>query len=516
MRYAGVLIGLVAAAAGPCDTGEPEPAPGAPAILAAGNLNNLYVATAAQAGAVSGFRYWQRDTQGMWHEGRFARGVPAAVAAWREDLLVFFPSGRWGRFGLERPVIEPSPVPAWTPVAACEDGLGADAFGYTSAGDPFHVRYQDGAWTAVQVEAGVEREKMTDARAVRFRGRLFLFWREEVPTLTGPAPDVRLRFLTLDKDGWHGPVTSRLRVGSALDVAADDETMAGLFLGAAGDDSPGQWMLATYAAADEDWHEVGPVVGTVPPGPVTLARSGRHFFLVALADGAPVLAPLDVAGAGVGEFTPVGIRSRAAEPGPTEVMSLLLFGFTVLMGLLMLATWRRARAGAGAPAAPPPSDGQGRVQAPLLKRAVAIAIDHILFLPITLVLAHLYLPPDLLEQLRRGQVSPFDPQVVGQMSPAAMMVQGLIILYCCVAEGAFGRTVGKRLMGLEVRTESDTRISWRASVIRNVLRVVDGLPAFYLLGLLLILLGPTRQRLGDRLAHTIVVMSNSSEPADGR
>lgn len=514
MRYAVVLIGLVAAAAGPCDTGEPEPPPGAPAILATGNLNNLYVAAAAQAEAVSGFRYWQRDTQGMWHEGQFARGVPAAVAAWREDLLVFFPSGRWGRFGLERPVIEPSPVPAWTPVAACEDGLGADAFGYTSAGDPFHARYQDGAWTAAQVEAGVEREKMTDARAVRFRGRLFLFWREEVPTLTGPAPDVRLRFLTLDKDTWHGPVTSRLRVGSALEVAADDETMAGLFLRAAGDDSPGQWMLATYAAADEDWHEIGPVVGTVPPGPVTLARSGRHFFLAALADGAPVLAPLDVAGAGVGEFTPVGIRSRAAEPRPTEVMSLLLFAFTVLMGLLMLATWRRARA--GAPAAPPASDGQGRVQAPLLKRAVAIAIDHILFLPITLVLAHFYLPPGVREQLGRWQFDLLDEPAVERVALVGFMTRGLIILYCCVAEGAFGRTVGKRLMGIEVRTESDSRISWRAAVIRNVLRVVDEFPAAYLLGVVLILLGPTRQRLGDRLAHTIVVMSNSSEPADGR
>ena len=512
MRYAVVLMGFVAAAVGPCDTGEPEPAPGAPAILAAGNLNNLYVATAAQAGAVSGFRYWQRDAQGMWHEGRFARGVPAAVAAWREDLLVFFPSGRWGRFGLERPVIEPSPVPAWTPVAACEDGLGADAFGYTSAGDPFHARYEDGAWTAAQVEAGVEREKMADARAVRFRGRLFLFWREEVPTLTGPAPDVRLRFLCLGEDGWHGPVTSRLRVGSALDVAADDETMAGLFLRAAGDDSPGQWVLATYAAADEDWHEIGPVVGPMPPGPVTLARSGRHFFLVALADGAPVLAPLDVADARVGEFMPVGTQPRKAEAETTEVMSLLLFAFTVLMGLLILASWRRT--GMGAPAAPAP-DGQASVEAPLLKRAVAIAMDHVLFLPITLVLAHLYLPPGVQEQLGRWQFDLLDERAVERVALVGFMTRGLIILYCCVAEGAFGRTLGKRLMGLEVRTESALRISWRASVIRNVLRVVDEFPAFYLLGLLLILLGPKRQRLGDRLAHTIVVISNSSEPAGG-
>ena len=510
MRHTALVIGFLALQIGPCEKPVPEPTADSPPLLAAGNLNNLYVAVAARDGDLSGFRYWQRDAQGLWHAERFARGAPAALAAWRENLLVFFPSGRWGRFGLERPVMEPSPIPAWTPVAACEDGLGADAFGYNSAGDPFHARYQDGAWTAAQVEAGVEHEKMMDARAVRFGGRLFLLWREQTPTLTGPAPDVRLRFLTLGKDGWRGPVTSRLRVASAMDVAADDETMAGLFRKGAGDHSPGQWWLATYAAADEDWHEVGPVTGTMPDGPVTLARSGSRFFLVALADGKPVLAPLDVAGARVGEFAPVAPETRKADPGRAEPVSVLLLAFTVLAAVLMLASWRGA--GAAAPAVATALEGQDFVQAPLLRRAVATGIDHALFLPVTMVLVHLLLPSDLQEQVRRGQVDWFDPQITRDVAPVALITQALVSLYCCVAEGAFGRTLGKRLVGLEVRTESASPISWRASVIRNALRVVD---EFYLLGLLLILLSPKRQRLGDRLAHTVVVMSKSRQPAGG-
>jgi len=511
MRYTVLLVGLVAVGAGSCDTEQPEPMPETPPILAAGNLNNLYLAVPVQAGTVSGFRYWQRDAQGMWHEGRFARGIPAAAAAWREDLLVFFPSGRWGRFGLGRPVIEPSPVPAWTPVTACEDGLGADAFGYNSAGDPFHARYQDGRWTAAQVEAGVEREKMMDASAVRFRGRLFLLWREEVPTLTGPAPEVRLRFLYLGKGGWHGPVTSRLRVGSALHVAANGDTLAGLFREPAADDAPGRWMVATYAAADEDWHEVGPVVGTVPPGPLTLARSGRQFLLVALADGEPVLAPLDVANARVGPFTPVETRGRAPDVGAADLVALLLFAFTVLAGLVVLASWRRTAA-----AAPPGAERLQVAQAPLLMRGVAIGIDHLLFVPIIMVLASLYLPPDLQDQIRRGQVGAFDQQAVEGAATVGLLGRGLIILYCCIAEGAFGQTLGKRLMGLQVRTESGSRISWRAAVLRNVLRVVDEFPVVYLVGLLLILVGPWGQRLGDRVAHTVVVMSNPQSSADGR
>ena len=508
MRQAALIVGLIAAFTGPCDTGPPDAAPDRAAILATGNLNNLYVAATGRAGAVTGFRYWQRDAQGMWHEGRFARGTPAAVAAWREDLLVFFPSGRWGRFGLGRPVIEPSPVPAWTPVAACEDGLNADAFGYNSAGDAFHARYEDGTWTAAQVEVGVEREKMMDPRAVRLRGRLFLLWREEVPTLTGPAPDVRLRFLYLEKDGWHAPITSRLHVWSALHVAADDETMVGLFLKAAGDDSPGQWILATYAAADEDWHETGPVAGTVPQGPVALGRSGRHFFVAAFADAKPVVAPLDVAGARLGAFAPVGAQASAADGNGAEYGPLLLFIFTAFGALLILASWRRA--GVAAPAVPvSAAEGPDLVLAPLLRRAAALGIDYLL-VGFIVVPISLQLLPEMPDRLLRGQSMPLEEWAVLEL-----VRLGVILPYFAIAEAAFGRTLGKALMRLRVRSESGARISSGQALVRTLLRPVDELPVLYLVGLVLILTGPKWQRLGDRLAHTIVVMSRPPAPADG-
>jgi len=217
-----------------------------------------------------------------------------------------------------------------------------------------------------------------------------------------------------------------------------------------------------------------------------------------------------VAGARVGEFAPVAPETRKADPGRAEPVSVLLLAFTVLAAVLMLASWRGA--GAAAPAVATALEGQDFVQAPLLRRAIATGIDHALFLPVTMVLVHLLLPSDLQEQVRRGQVDWFDPQITRDVAPVALITQALVSLYCCVAEGAFGRTLGKRLVGLEVRTESASPISWRASVIRNALRVVD---EFYLLGLLLILLGPKRQRLGDRLAHTVVVMSKSRQPAGG-
>ncbi len=47
----------------------------------------------------------------------------------------------------------------------------------------------------------------------------------------------------------------------------------------------------------------------------------------------------------------------------------------------------------------------------------------------------------------------------------------------------------------------------RRSVVRNLLRAVDSLPAFQILGVILILRSPERARFGDRVAGTRVVFA---------
>jgi uncharacterized RDD family membrane protein YckC len=61
------------------------------------------------------------------------------------------------------------------------------------------------------------------------------------------------------------------------------------------------------------------------------------------------------------------------------------------------------------------------------------------------------------------------------------------------------------LLGIRVATVDGSRISWGASIIRNILRIIDALPFFYLLGAILIWTSPQKQRLGDRVAKTVVV-----------
>jgi len=68
-----------------------------------------------------------------------------------------------------------------------------------------------------------------------------------------------------------------------------------------------------------------------------------------------------------------------------------------------------------------------------------------------------------------------------------------------------GRTVGKRVLGLRVVDAQGLRLTFAQVLIRNLLRAVDSLPIFYLLGGMVCVLNARLQRLGDLAAGTIVV-----------
>jgi uncharacterized RDD family membrane protein YckC len=76
--------------------------------------------------------------------------------------------------------------------------------------------------------------------------------------------------------------------------------------------------------------------------------------------------------------------------------------------------------------------------------------------------------------------------------------------YYIFAEAFYGQTLGKRIVGIRVVDEEGGHVGFGAAVIRNLLRLVDGL-FFYLVGALFAYSSPRGQRLGDRAAHTVVV-----------
>jgi uncharacterized RDD family membrane protein YckC len=68
-----------------------------------------------------------------------------------------------------------------------------------------------------------------------------------------------------------------------------------------------------------------------------------------------------------------------------------------------------------------------------------------------------------------------------------------------------GQTPGKRKEGIRVIKDSGRPITPTESVGRNLMRIVDQLPAFYAVGIISVLLNRQNKRLGDFVVGTIVV-----------
>jgi uncharacterized RDD family membrane protein YckC len=77
-----------------------------------------------------------------------------------------------------------------------------------------------------------------------------------------------------------------------------------------------------------------------------------------------------------------------------------------------------------------------------------------------------------------------------------------------------GQTVGKRLLRLRVVDAYGMRLQFSQIVIRNLLRFVDMLPAFYLVGGITTFLNARTQRLGDLAANTVVIRTPQIEQPD--
>jgi uncharacterized RDD family membrane protein YckC len=80
----------------------------------------------------------------------------------------------------------------------------------------------------------------------------------------------------------------------------------------------------------------------------------------------------------------------------------------------------------------------------------------------------------------------------------------VLLLYQTGLEGYYGQTLGKRARGIVVVREDGSPCTWGAAVLRNGLRLVDMLPAFYLVGVVTAYVSDQR-RLGDLAAQTLVV-----------
>jgi uncharacterized RDD family membrane protein YckC len=77
------------------------------------------------------------------------------------------------------------------------------------------------------------------------------------------------------------------------------------------------------------------------------------------------------------------------------------------------------------------------------------------------------------------------------------------IIYYTLSEGLFGASIGKFFLGLRVVDLDGNLCSTWAAFVRGVFRIIDGL--FFGVVALLNMKPPLQQRLGDKIAKTVVV-----------
>jgi uncharacterized RDD family membrane protein YckC len=80
-----------------------------------------------------------------------------------------------------------------------------------------------------------------------------------------------------------------------------------------------------------------------------------------------------------------------------------------------------------------------------------------------------------------------------------------MFLYFSLLEGLACVTLGKWVLGLRVNRVGGGRPGLIKGLVRNVMRLVDGLPVFNILGVVLIATSAENARFGDRVAGTRVL-----------
>jgi hypothetical protein len=182
---------------------------------------------------------------------------------------------------------------------------------------------------------------------------------------------------------------------------------------------------------------------------------------------------------------------------PGQPLQLLAFPLLLGIVLLMLVTRRDTLLG---PISLPP----GMAIALALQRLLGMLFDLV---PCILIISYLH-GLDASNSLRELSGWAFGGRT--DSFPASRVLQwwftctGIYATYCLSAELLLGRTVGKVIMRTIIISESTRPPAAWQTLVRNLFRVVELTPPFWVLALV-VLLSPNRQRVGDVFARTVVV-----------
>ena len=141
-------------------------------------------------------------------------------------------------------------------------------------------------------------------------------------------------------------------------------------------------------------------------------------------------------------------------------------------------------------------------------RGTAAAIDTLICIGTLMVLA-----------LLMGLAASYAGLKFAKLSPSAAWIMAAYVIaqfvvawgYYVVFEGVWdGQTPGKRIMKLRVVRDGGFSVTFGASAVRNLLRVIDAI-GVYLVAIIVALMNDSRKRLGDIVAGTFVIKEERTQ-----
>lgn len=165
-----------------------------------------------------------------------------------------------------------------------------------------------------------------------------------------------------------------------------------------------------------------------------------------------------------------------------------------------------------------PLAGPGsRLLAALLDFVIMIIPSLLAFFLVVLVIASL-VSREMLEETLGGRTPAGQEEFVVWLVLAFFsMVQFVLMwFYFVIFEVAWnGQSPGKRAVNIRVIRDGGQPVGLFTAMIRNLIRVVDFMPLFYLVGFVAMLASRNWRRLGDLAAGTVVVMEDDRAGAAG-
>ncbi len=141
-------------------------------------------------------------------------------------------------------------------------------------------------------------------------------------------------------------------------------------------------------------------------------------------------------------------------------------------------------------------------------RFTAVLVDTVVLFGVLIIVITVY----VFVLASQGKIDPNDPAAAQELSrqltssdlPINFIFFAALFIYYVIFESVFSASVGKLVCGMRVTMRDGSRATGLAVVLRNLVRIPEAMFLYVPAGVSC-LVSPERQRLGDRVARTVVL-----------